>query len=100
MGNSMSVTYVAAAAAVLWVVYRVQLAHKAEVEHHTEDVRQPVYRNAAAMMDAGPTIVKRVYKEGPLSWIGEDQGGTKWIAYSTSDQVPAVFSRSLAMRAE
>jgi hypothetical protein len=45
------------------------------------------------MMSAGPTIVKRVYKEGPLSWIAEEESGKKWIAYSASDNMPAQFQR-------
>lgn len=94
----MSVTYWAAAAAVAWVAYRTYQAKQTEEEVHTEGDRTPEYRNAAHMMSAGPTVVKKVYKEGPLSWIAEEECGKKWIAYSASDNVPATFQRLLVTK--
>lgn len=84
-------TFLAAVAAGVFVVYRFQqaIAQEKKVDESTT-TRYPEYRPASHLF-WNPLLVTRVYKDGPLSWVGEDSSGRKWVAYSGQNTPPEFF---------
>jgi hypothetical protein len=86
-----SILYIAALAAAAWVIYRASKAQTLEIENSEAAAPFRQYRKASDLM-WNPVNIKRFYKDGPISWIGEGEDGTKWIAYSSHPtELPNVF---------
>jgi hypothetical protein len=100
MADFSTITKVAAVGA---AVYLIMQMRKASVQESAQDESGPVryaeYRPASSLF-WNPVLVTRVYKDGPLSWVGEDSSGRKWISYTGGTTAPAVFRKNMTHKSQ
>jgi hypothetical protein len=96
--ENINITYIAAAAAVGYVIYQARKAQTTELLDVQTAVRTPEYRKATDLF-WHPAIVNKIYKDGPISWVAEADGGRKWIAYGSHPTIPPpVFQNMIIVK--
>lgn len=90
-------SFVAGLAGVVFILHQTRTVQKKQDEIDEQSIRIPQYfstgDNQSEFIPA-----RKVYKDGPITWVAEASDGTKWIQYSNSTARPPSLLRKYVMQ--